>query len=91
MTAKLNSIDGNTAQYVPGTLVQGLTPTVNLPASIAIDRLTNVAQPSSVPLVMSKKFNFDFGLDDIEEDEIIEYDETGATPTPEEPENPKKS
>ena len=90
-TAKLNSIDGNTAQYVPGTLVQGLTPTVNLPASIAIDRLTNVVQPSSVPLVMSKKFNFDFGFDDIEEDEIIEPDETGATPTPEEPKNPKNS
>ena len=86
-TAKLNSIDGNTAQYVPGTLVQGLTPTVNLPASIAIDRLTNVAQPSSVPLVMSKKF----GFDDIEEDEIIESDETGVTPTPEEPKNPKNS
>lgn len=45
----------------PGTLVQGLIPTVNLPASIAIDRLTNVSQPIAAPLemdfFMSKKKN----------------------------------
>lgn len=87
-TAKLNSIDGNTAQYVPGTLVQGLTPTVSLPASIAIDKLTNVSQPIAVPLVMSKKFDFDF---DDETDETIESEETGVTPTPKEPKNPKNS